>query len=230
MSTQQVLHGTVDSLFHHSQQVFAFHGFASKRVRQAEMNPAGDPRPAKRLSGEWRPAWRLCEVPAATAMLASLLEVPEDSLRGPALSLGRDEHALAAPLIPSRKGLVAASPSPPAERDVPVYADNGLIAPSAALGWTWRPPRLRTGCGAFALWTSRPRGRLQAGDLIYVRIGQPPRIGDTVVTVTDDRVIAIGDLVGFNDLRVLIQETGEEPVSLEREKIELLKVVSVEFA
>lgn len=165
------------------------------------------------------------------ATLAALLDVPEDSLRGQSRIVAAAQPVLPAPGPTSgRADAVATPPSVLAERDVPVYADDGVIIPSEAIEWTWRPPRLLTGRGAFAIWISRARGRLQAGDLAYVRIGQPPRVGDTVVAAKNNRLIAIGDLVGLDERRALIRETGEEPVSLERDAVRLLKVVYAEFA
>ena len=114
--------------------------------------------------------------------------------------------------------------------DIPVYSDEGTVAPGHALDWVWRPARLVTAKGAFALWISRPRGRLRPGDLAYVRIGQPARIGDIVVALQDDTVAAVGDLVAMDDRHAEVRDGDESPRKYEREAVRLLKVVCADFA
>ena len=165
-------------------------------------------------------------------VLATLLDVPETALRpdgaAPAMPLpllpsGRPAAA------PSRFATPAAQPALPAARDVPIYQDSGPIDATAAEEWTWRPPRLVTAGGAFALWISRPRGRLRPGDLAYVRTTQPPRVGDTVVAVKGTEIAAIGDLTTLDDARVEIRDGGDAQ-SFQRTDVRLMKIVGVDFA
>lgn len=114
--------------------------------------------------------------------------------------------------------------------DIPVYSDEEKIASDYALERTRRPPRLATAKGAFVLWISRPRGRLRPGDLAYVRVRQPARLGDTVVALQDDRVVAVGDLVGLDDQHAEVRDGDELPRKFERKAVSLLKVVSAELA
>lgn len=165
----------------------------------------------------------------ARAILADLLQVPEDALRStpnpdgranPAGALADRERRAASPPI-------AAQAHGP---DIPVYSDEGKIAPGHALDCAWRPARLVTAKGAFALWISRPRGRLRRGDLAYVRIGQPARIGDIVVALQDDRVAAVGDLMAMDEQHAEVRERDAVPSKFERKTVRLLKVVCADFA
>lgn len=121
----------------------------------------------------------------ARAILTDLLQVPETALRStPNPDARRNPGGALAD-----SGCRAGSPPVTAQAqglDIPVYSDEGKIAPGHALDWAWRPVRLVTAKGAFALWISRPRGRLRPGDLAYVRMGQPARVGDIVVVLQND--------------------------------------------
>lgn len=105
-----------------------------------------------------------------------------------------------------------------------------MLAPGHTLDSTRRPASLATAKGAFALWISRSRGRLRPGDLAYVRIGQPARIGDIIAVLQDDRVAAVGDLVSTDDRYVEVREDDALPSKFERKTVRLLKVVCADFA
>jgi hypothetical protein len=159
------------------------------------------------------------------AVLADILKVPEDALRPHGARLRKS--------IPSVNPSATIAPQSAApllmQCDVPVYPDNGEVDPNKAAEWTWRPPRLMTAGGTFAVWISRPRGRLRAGDLVYVRLSQPPRVGDLVVALDRERIVAIGELVALDTESVTIQDAPGEPQGLDCAKVRLLRVVGVEF-
>lgn len=166
----------------------------------------------------------------ARATLADLLQVPEDMLRGMPKPDGKARSHGGPVGRGHREALLPVAGQAHPGPDIPVYSDDDKIAPENALEWTWRPSRLSTAKGAFALWISRPRGRLRAGDLAYVRIGQPVRLGDTVVALLDDRVAAVGDLVAMDDQHAEVRDGDEPPLEFERGAVRLLKVVCADFA
>lgn len=98
-------------------------------------------------------------------------------------------------------------------RDIPVYQDTAeRIEPSSAQEWTYRPPSLLTAGPAFAVWISAPRGRLRVGDLAFLRPNQPPRLGDTVMALDNDkRMVAMGDLAEVTATHILIEEQKGAP-------------------
>jgi len=164
----------------------------------------------------------------ARALMATLLEVPEDTLKP------EGGARTPAPLLPTGRppaAQAASSTSLAVTRDVPVFADTAIIDPAAATEWTWRPPKLLTGGGAFALWISKPCGRLQPGDLAYVRTTQPPRVGDTVAVLKDRTIAALGYLTRMDEAAAEVREAeGGRAKRYKREEVRLLKVVEVEFA
>jgi hypothetical protein len=140
--------------------------------------------------------------------LAQTLGLDEASLRG-----GEEPMAIPSSImtLPGR-----AAVSPP---DVPVVrlGDRLDAAPSE---WAPRPPTLATVTNAFALWVPVAIGRSQPGDLAYVHPSQPPRPGDMVVVVEDQRISRIGEMLGFDEL-----SDGRERRQIDRLSQRLCKVV-----
>jgi len=94
----------------------------------------------------------------------------------------------------SIKGISGARPN-----DIPVFSEDGIIDPAQAVEWTARPTFLINTVGnEFALWITRPHEGLRSGDLAYVRLSQPPRVGDIAVVVAARRIRAIGRLEGHD--------------------------------
>lgn len=160
----------------------------------------------------------------AREAIATALGVPPDMLRAPAVPppLGA--------ALPSAPMAGAPAAPLPTQRDIPVFRDDGEVDAAAASEWTWRPPALLTAGGAFAVWISRPRGRLRAGDLAYVRPTQPPRPGDTVILLADRRITAIGELAaGAVEDTFEVRESGAAPPRPVPQDGRLLKVSGVDF-
>lgn len=93
----------------------------------------------------------------------------------------------------------AAAPAP-SGRDLPVFSD-ALPFDRERVGEHIPRPALFSGLrDAFALWISKPGGRLVVGDLAYVHPHQPARPGDTVAVVEGEGVApCCGELLSIEN-------------------------------
>ncbi|KAA5611562.1 hypothetical protein [Rhodovastum atsumiense] len=116
--------------------------------------------------------------------------------------------------------------------DVPQFTDADEIVPPPG-GWPVRPAGIALGGASFALWITQPRGRLRA-DVVLVRAGQPPRVGDLVVVLEGKRVAAVGEMVDLNNKEATVTQgdraTGDDKRVFERGSVQLLKIAAAEFA
>jgi hypothetical protein len=156
--------------------------------------------------------------------LAKVLRLPIEQLR-PA-SVTERMRAYAEPPAP-QSGL--SSPGAPAPLDVPIYPDQGEIAPGAVTEWTTRPDRLAAVAGVWAVAVASYRGRLRAGDLAYVRPSQAARPGDAVIVLRGQQIAAIGDLIGQEGDKIVIRENGGE-TELVRAGLRVVKIALIECA
>lgn len=129
-------------------------------------------------------------------------------------------------LVPEPAGAVALL------GELPQFTDaDDIEAPPG--GWQQRPAGLALGGASFALWITQPRGALRA-DVVLVRTGQPPRVGDLVVAVHGKRVAAVGELVALSSLEATVtqgdQPRGAAPAVFARGSVHLYKVAMAEFA
>lgn len=163
--------------------------------------------------------------------LADILEVSEDALRVPSAMAGIPPTFLPGHGAPPQgpAAYVPVRDTMPTPRDIPVFADDDVIDPRRAQEWTYRTPSLITASGAFALWISRARGRMRAGDLVFVRPHQPARVGDTVVMLSTEerRVVAIGDLLEMDATHVKIRDGGDRSHKYPIEGNRMLKVSDI---
>lgn len=155
--------------------------------------------------------------------LAAFLGVSEDALRHP-----RPSPPPAPPLpgahpprgsaLAERSARLDASLHPAPSADVPVFAERDVFDPRTAVEWIGRPPLLATVGPLLAVWMAADHGtRLRAGDLVFMRMHQPARVGDPVVVLAGHRLVCIGDLLeadahtvrinlGKNDVRDITTE------------------------
>jgi len=158
----------------------------------------------KRLSG------------AVRALLAKALEVEEVRLRAP----GDDPlPEPGAPRFPGPLGAPAA--------DVPVFLDTDEIDLSRARQFAPRPQLLMGQPDAFALYVSRPAGRLEPGDLAYVH-SRPARRGDLVVALKDQRIAAMGVLTELTASHATVGEAGSIPI--DSSNVRILRVATITLA
>lgn len=154
------------------------------------------------------------------AKIAKYLDMPEDLLRQP--------------WEPSLVSIVAGSdelhpaPRPIDTRDVPVFRDDEIIDPAKALNWESSLDAKGNGGRYVAIWITAMRGRLNPGDLAYVHMMRPPRVGDTVLALADQRIAAIGELVAL-DGAVRIKDSEDEPRKFDPKDVRLAKIVAVLF-
>lgn len=123
--------------------------------------------------------------------------LPEDVRRGLARMLELDDAELHHNPVPRREP--AAALDLPGSRDLPVFSDSAPLNREAVSELIDRPALFAGMPLAFALWISRPGGRLVTGDLAYVHPHKPPRPGDTVIAVpAADAVPVAGVLVSLD--------------------------------
>jgi hypothetical protein len=157
--------------------------------------------------------------------LARTLGVSEDELRG--TPPGQQRR-----LSPATRAAVMSPPATPAtkERDLPVFTEAGATLASAAVSWTPRPRSLDAAPGSFAVWVSRKHGRLNPGDMVFVHPSQPPRDGDLVVVIKDDRIVAVGDLTRqAGDLVSILVTADGKPERFSLGDTRVLKVASIQL-
>lgn len=165
----------------------------------------------------WKGAPKALPV-AARAKIAEYLDIPEDLLRQPwepslvSIVGGSDELR-----APSRSG---------ESRDVPVFRDDEIIDPTAATNWEVGLDSKGNRGRYVAIWVTGVRGRLQPGDLVYVHMMQPPRVGDTVLALSEQKVVALGTLLTLSGV-VAIQDSGDKPRQFDAADVRLAKVVEV---
>lgn len=123
--------------------------------------------------------------------LAQLLDLPESQLRPASILPASDGPMVHAPHITGQFGSQPVQP----QADVPVFAPGDPIDIARATEWTHRPPLLSGAGPLFARWVTEDTGRFHDGDMVIVRLNQPPRVGDPVVVLRGMEIIAIGDLV-----------------------------------
>lgn len=171
-------------------------------------------------------------------ILSEALGIPEDVLRGTAPVTPIESARLRLVPVAASSAAPAPAAAPPTAstpntiRDVPVHTDSDEeIDPAKAREWTHRPSILPEG-ETFALWitSSRAGGRLRPGDLAFVRLNQPPRIGDTVVVIEDKKIIAIGDLASLDETTATIATGHRQPKKVQRGTTRILKVACAAFA
>lgn len=155
-------------------------------------------------------------------VIAQLLGLPEDALRGGGLS-GGPAHVMPALALPGRAGLPAAA----VMRDVPIYRDTDPIDPIRASDWITRPLALLPPGPLFGLWITAAHGRLQPGDLALVAQGPAPRRGDTVVVVRDKAVVAMGTLTSQAGLQATIDTDAGTVTEFDLAMARVLKVVAL---
>lgn len=154
------------------------------------------------------------------AKIARHLDMPEDLLRQP--------------WEPSLVSIVAGSdesrpaPRPIDTRDVPVFRDDDIIDPAQAMNWESGVDAKGNGGRYVAIWVTGMRGRLHPGDLAYVHMMRPPRVGDTVLALADQRIVALGELVTLDGV-VRIRDSEAEPREFGPKDVRLAKVVAVRF-
>jgi hypothetical protein len=157
--------------------------------------------------------------------VARTLGVSEDELRG--TPPGQQRR-----LSPATRLAVMSPGATPItkERDLPVFIEAGVILASAAASWTPRPRSLDAAPGSFAVWISRKHRRLNPGDMIFVHPTQPPRDGDLVLLVQDDRIVAVGDLAGQADDHVsILTSAHDKPQRFSLGDARVLKVASIQL-
>ena len=116
--------------------------------------------------------------------------------------------------------------------DLPQFTDaDDIVVPPG--GWQQRPAGITLGGASFALWITQPRGALRA-DVVLVRTGQPPRVGDLVVVVQDRRVAAVGELAALSSREASVTQgdlpRGTPPTAFLRGDVHLYKVAVAEFS
>jgi len=157
--------------------------------------------------------------------LARTLGVREDDLRGTIHGQQRRLSPTTRASLMSPTTMLSAT-----EPDLPVFAEDGAIVASSAVGRAPRPRSLDAVPGSFGVWINRGRGRLNPGDLIFVHAGQPPRDGDLVVVITDDRIVAIGDLVRRSEDHVSVQVVPDgKPEGFLLRDVRVLKVHCIQL-
>ncbi len=152
----------------------------------------------------WRgsPEW-LGEVDRA--VVCRLLELPEAVLKPPM----PDSIPLIPGLLPSPSVASGAG-----QRDIPLFREDDEINFSATHEWVFRLPGLVPG-PVFAIWIAMEHDRFGPGDLVYAHQRQPPRVGDHVVAITDDRVTVFGRLIGVGSdgTRHIQSAAGQRPMA-----------------
>jgi hypothetical protein len=152
--------------------------------------------------------------------IAKYLDMPEDLLRQPwepslvSIAAGSDDlHPV---------------PRPIDTRDVPVFRDDEIIDPAKAQNWERGIDAKGSGGRYVAVWVTGMRSRLQPGDLAYVDMMRPPRVGDTVLALADQRIAALGELVALDGV-VRIRDSEDKPREFGPQDVRLAKVVAVRF-
>lgn len=120
--------------------------------------------------------------------LATLLGLPEGQLR----------NVTASPVTESPLAYAPHMTTVEVGGDVPVFGPGQAIDLALASEWTRRPALLAGSGPLFALWVMEDTCRFRAGDMVFVRQGQPPRIGDPIAIMEGQKVSAIGDLESRN--------------------------------
>jgi len=162
-------------------------------------------------------------------LVGKFLNIPVGLLVGDA---GREKLAaslrvLPEPLPPVGDGAggsggqaIAGRSTASAEQLVPVYRCPGPIGEAFATDWVERPGHYAGAGACFAVWVPESCGRLRAGDLLFVRPGQPVAPGDIAVLLDGERIEAIGelrDISGGN--ATLLQAAGERRIELSRQQL-----------
>lgn len=139
---------------------------------------------------------------ADRAVICQMLEIPETLLRPPM------------PDAPSpmrlRQSLAAVTGTD--QREVPLFREDDLINLTAVREWTHRIPGLPPGA-VFALWIAQEHTRFGPGTMVHVHQRQPPRIGDQVVVLADDRVVAIGELIAIDGVTADLRRADGQDVA-----------------
>lgn len=154
--------------------------------------------------------------------VAQALEIDETLLMSP-------EAKAAIPSFSSLSaGRIAPIPaSSPILGEIPSYRDSDdLSAPPA--GFATRPGAGVDATQIIAVWISRPRGRLRAGDIAYADRSRKPRDGDTALAVQDGNIIALGDYHVENDGSGQIKEKEGHPIRINPDEYDLWKIRWIE--
>ncbi|MBR0662235.1 hypothetical protein [Neoroseomonas oryzicola] len=158
---------------------------------------------------------------AVRIQVAKALDMPVDSLSPPG------EPSLAS-IVGDTEAPGGGARSGGELRDVPVFRDDGVIDPAQAAEWTTGLKSTAYGGIYIALWITGTRGRLQPGDLAYVHMLQPPRVGDTALALAERRVVALGTLVSADSV-VAIRDAEDKPRKFPAKDVQLAKVIAVRF-
>lgn len=120
--------------------------------------------------------------------IAAILNLPEEALRIPGATRSRSgptSAKIGGPQMIRAYTDIGAAPIPgrgtSADDEIPVFTERDEFNPAKATEWIGRPPLLGRAGPIFACWISRDHGaRLKAGDLAFIRVNQPPRVGEVV--------------------------------------------------
>jgi len=107
-----------------------------------------------------------------------------------------------------------------AEQLVPVYRCPGPMGDGFVTDWVERPGHYAGAGACFAVWVPESCGRLRAGDLLFVRPGQPVAPGDIAALLDGERIEAIGelrDLGGGN--ATLLLAAGERQIQMSQQQL-----------
>lgn len=109
---------------------------------------------------------------------------------------------------------------------IPLYNCPGRMVAADKADSVERPGDYAGNGTAFAVWVEEAIGRLQPGDLAFVRPNQPASPGDSVVITQQDSLVSIGELVE-RDVRSAKVRTahGEESYSLIKNNV--LKITAL---
>lgn len=132
-------------------------------------------------------------------ILATALKVPSEDLLPPGFQ-PRPTRKKARPM--SRGHSILDSMAEIAAQ-IPLYHDQSELTPEHTEAWP-RPNPFNTPPGTMALLISLQRGRLQPGDIAYLRPGFPARAGDCVAVLKESRLVTLGDLERQTDANVTV--------------------------
>jgi len=110
--------------------------------------------------------------------------------------------------------------------EIPVYNCPGRLAAVDKSDLVRRPADY-AGMGAvFAVWVAETVGRLQPGDLAFVRPSQPARPGDSVVVTRHERLVSLGQLVERNGKNINVN-TAQGNVTYVVPEHDVLKIAII---
>jgi hypothetical protein len=151
--------------------------------------------------------------------LAEILHLaPQEVSHDPIQSLPKRDTS-APPLIPFHAQNAG---------EIPLFQEGDEIDRGKAVQYT-PAPILGHAASSLAVWITEPHGRLQRGDMAYIREHQPATIGDLVVALKDKRITHIGNLLEYGQDSFKIEIEGRK-LTLKRADHKILKVTSAQFS